>query len=578
MNSLIAGSTPKQYGFHVIAILVLTAVFILPSCKWESRGGKNYGVFAPEDAWLEGDSHPYYGSENEWSRRMFEKGAADRYYKRRGQRQMLAILDGKHREAVKYCQQRIRVNEDDPELYYMLTLAYSGLGQFIKAEEAMERALDLGMPFGRFIAGPRELIRPIAGRETYQTYLSGASPLVHGPMLGDLSESGVSCWVRTALESSVEMIVCMASHPSDTLASAEVYSVKEDDFTAVLEVRGLKPGSDYHYNILIDGVPVFTADDIPHFTTGEIDGSPGTFRIAFGGGAGYNPDAEMIWTSIQNQDPDALLLLGDNVYVDLPEMPGPFHDYTYYRRQSRPEYRSLISKIPVYSIWDDHDAGIDDIWMGPYVDKPAWKVPMVRHFQRNWVNPGYGTDKWPGCWYSFKQGDIEFFMLDGRTYRTNPFGPELTMLGPVQKKWLLEGLEQSTARIKVLVSPVPWNFRAKPGSHDTWNGFRKERDEIFELISDKEIRGVVLMSADRHRTEVWEIEWDGSLTLYEFTSSRLTNMHFHDTVPGAIFSYNDPQSFGILEFNTEKKFPKVLFKIVNLYGEKVYEESFLIEQ
>ena len=578
MNSFISKSTMNQLSLHVIAALVLAPVFILPSCKWESRGGKNYGVFAPEDAWLKGDTLPYYGSENEWSRRMFEKRAADRYYKRRGQRQMLAILDGKPREAVKYCQQRLRENEDDPEIYYMLTLAYSVLGQLSEAEEAMERALELGMPFGRSIAGPRELIRPIVEGELYQHHLSSTSPLVHGPMLGDLSGNRISCWVRTAGESSVKMSAWKSSEPSLIIESPEVNSTEGKDFTAVVKLTGLEPGSIYHYNVLVDDIPVFTDDDVPSFTTGAISGSPGTFRIAFGGGAGYNPEAEKIWASIQDRDPDALLLLGDNVYVDLPEMPGPFHDYTYYRRQSRPEYRSLISRIPVYSIWDDHDAGIDDIWMGPYVDKPEWKVPMVEHYQSNWVNPGYGTDDWPGCWYSFKQGDIEFFMLDGRTYRTNPFGPDPTMLGPVQKEWLLRKLEQSTAKIKVLVSPVPWNYRAKPGSHDTWDGFRKERDEIFRLISEKEVNGVVLMSADRHRSEAWEIEWEGNYPIYEFLSSRLTNMHYHDTVPGAIFSYNDPQSFGLLTFITEKETPEVLFEVVNLHGKKVYEHTFVIGQ
>jgi alkaline phosphatase D len=386
------------------------------------------------------------------------------------------------------------------------------------------------------------------------------------------------CWVRTAGESAVRMKAWMGCDTADIISSTEVFSTAEKDFTAVLELTGLEPESTYQYNILIDGFPVFDDQDIPDFTTGRTNGSPGTFRVAFGGGAGYNPEAEKIWTSILDRNPDALLLLGDNVYVDMPEMPGPFHDYTYYRRQSRPEFRSLISRIPVYSIWDDHDAGIDDIWMGPYVQQPDWKVPMIKHYQRNWVNPGYGTEEWPGCWFSFIQGDIEFFMLDGRTYRTNPFGPDPTMLGPVQKEWLIEKLELSTARIKVLVSPVPWNYRAKPGSHDTWDGFRKERDEIFRLISDKGINSVVLMSADRHRSEVWEVEWEGDYPIYEFLSSRLTNMHFHDNMPGAIFSYNDLQSFGLLTFSTKMEPPEAHFEIINLHGESVYENTFIIGQ
>ncbi len=585
-----------------IRLLLIPVVLLLlctTSCKWETRGGVNYGIFAPDDAWLEGDSYPYYGSENEWSRRMFEKSPADRFYKRRGQRQMLAIIDGEPAKAVEYCEQRLREDPNDAEQYYMLCLAYCELASkevdeagekaegdgkveewLMKAEEAMGKAVELGMTFGRFVAGPRQIIVPLTGRIPYQKlfkkYMDETAGLVHGPMLGQISGNSASCWVRTAKESTVQMIAWEASISPQPISSPEVQSTEKYDYTAVVEIGGLTPMTTYIYNIVIDGEYVFDQESMPRFATGRVSGEPGKFRVAFGGGAGYNPEAEKIWTSIQDRNPDALLLLGDNVYVDLPEMPGAFHDYTYYRRYSRPEYRSLISHVPVYSIWDDHDAGIDDIWMGPYVDMPEWKVPMVKHYQQNWVNPGYGTHEWPGCWYSFQRGEIEFFMLDGRTYRTCPFGAEPTMLGPVQKKWFLEGLSASTAKVKVLVSPVPWNFKAKPGSHDTWAGFEVERAEIFEMIRDEGIEGVVLMSADRHRSEVWELEWDGPYPIYEFLSSRLTNMHFHDTVPGAIYSYNDPQAFGILNFDTSPEVPEVLYEIVNLHGEKVYEEKFQI--
>ena len=99
-----------------------------------------------------------------------------------------------------------------------------------------------------------------------------------------------------------------------------------------------------------------------------------------------------MWDTIAGHTPHAFLILGDNVYIDLPEHPGPFHDYTYYQRQSRPEFRRLVSATPVYAVWDDHDAAVDDIWLGPYVDRPAWKQPMVDLFRRNWNNPGYGSE------------------------------------------------------------------------------------------------------------------------------------------------------------------------------------------
>jgi len=63
------------------------------------------GEFAPPDAFIDGSSHPYYGSGNPWNRRFFGEidkngklllhGGDLRLYGRRGQRQMLDILEGR---------------------------------------------------------------------------------------------------------------------------------------------------------------------------------------------------------------------------------------------------------------------------------------------------------------------------------------------------------------------------------------------------------------------------------------------------------------------------------------------------
>ena len=46
----------------------------------------------------------------------------------------------------------------------------------------------------------------------------------------------------------------------------------------------------------------------------------------------------------------------------------------------------MISSTPIYAIWDDHDAAIDDVWLGPYVDKPSWKMPLFNVFKNNSLN------------------------------------------------------------------------------------------------------------------------------------------------------------------------------------------------
>ena len=147
------------------------------------------------------------------------------------------------------------------------------------------------------------------------------------------------------------------------------------------------------------------------------------------------------------------------------------------------------------------------------------------------------------------------------------------MLGDAQKKWLFRKLKSSKATFKVLASPVPWAFGAKPGSRDPWQGYKAEREEIFSFLEANEIDGVILISADRHRSDIWKIDRPNGYPLYEFESSKLTNIHTHKVMPGSLFGYNKKCSFGLLRFDTAIPDPQVTYKIINIDNEVIYTFS-----
>jgi alkaline phosphatase D len=297
------------------------------------------------------------------------------------------------------------------------------------------------------------------------------------------------------------------------------------------------------------------------------------FQIGFGGGAGFTPKYEKMWNTITSRHLTAFLFLGDNVYIDNPTRQA-VQQYCYYRRQSRPEYRGFIASTPIYAVWDDHDFTTNDAGGGPFIDKPAWKIPVWRTFTYNWNNPYYaGGREQPGCWFDFSIGDVDFFMLDSRYYRDNPKSESPSMLGKAQKEWLLRKLKSSDATFKVLASPVPWSEGAKPGSRDPWQGYMREREQIFSFLEANKIDGVILIAADRHRSDAWRIERDKGYDLYEFESSRLTNIHTHKIMPGSLFGYNEKCSFGLLTFDTTREDPQVTYQIVNIDNEIIHEFS-----
>ena len=225
-----------------------------------------------------------------------------------------------------------------------------------------------------------------------------------------------------------------------------------------------------------------------------------------------------------------------------------------------------------------YDLGRSRLQHQRFLGRPRYRRAILEErlgmadLQAKLANPPYaGGDEHPGCYYKFNIADVDFIMLDCRYYRTDPTKSPRSMLGPVQLAWLKEQLSNSTATFKAICSSVPFDFRTKGDSLDTWNGYKEEREAIFSHIEQQQIEGVVLISADRHRSDAWKIDRPNGYGLYEFNSSRLTNQHVHKTMEdaGAILSYNASQSFGLVTFDTEAEDPSVTYEIVNIDGEKI---------
>ncbi len=494
-------------------------------------------------------------------------------YKRVHQSALRFVLRNQIARSEEFLTKYLGTHPGDEETLYMLGVLNLQRGDTDTGEEFLRRAVDEGLPAGRLIAGPRDLLRPLWDspllREIRRQH--NDEP-VQGPLVGSMTGSSFSVWVRTADETDVRLIVRETGSTDPLPGGRAVRSTAVEDYTAVATVGGLRPDTEYTYAVRLGGGslrfhPRQTVRTFP------ADGQSSGFVIAFGGGAGFVPPNERMWNTIGNFDPDALLLLGDNVYIDDPES-VLMQQYTYQRRQSRPEWRELMAHTPTFTIWDDHDFSTNDSWGGARTSVPFWKKDWVFPiFRQNWANPGYaGGDEQPGCWYSFNIGDVSFIMLDCRYYRTAPNDPEPSMLGPVQMQWLKQQLTGATEQFIVLCSSVPWDFRTKGDSLDTWNGYKDERNEIFDFIVGQRISGVVLLSADRHRSDAWKIERKAGYGFYEFSSSRLTNQHVHPRMEnaGALFSYNELQSFGLVTFDTDVDDPTVKYEIVNIDGDKPF--------
>lgn len=393
--------------------------------------------------------------------------------------------------------------------------------------------------------------------------------LFGGPMLGDVTDTSARIWIRTPAAAKVQVIAGRQGESSKLIKSEPRQTSPTNDYVALLDIKGLTPLSSYEYDILVDGESVYKGS-LPSFRTSPAKGQRAKFKIGFGGGARYIHENERIWDVIAAYSPSAFLFLGDNVYIDLPKCRTKQRVH-YYRRQLRPEYRRMTAATAIYAIYDDHDLGKNDCSGGPDPFQPDWKFPSWKVFRENWNNPYYGGgEKHPGCWFDFSIGDVDFFMLDNRYYRSFKDG---TMLGPVQKRWLLSRLSESTATFKVIASGTLWTEHADKGGKDSWWGVKAEREEIFSFIEKQKIAGVILLSADRHRSDVYQIKRPDGYDFYEFESSKLTNKHTHPMKKKAVFSYNTGNFFGLLNFDLTKADPEVTFQCITIDKKNVYSQT-----
>lgn len=458
--------------------------------------------------------------------------------------------------------------EKDPELLFGLSLAYSVKNDSRRSFNYFQQALENGLQISRFMTA-------MEGFETlhrHQPFLDAIAPYknlpVHGPVLGALTDTSAKIWFRTWQEAEVMVKVFSDPQTRNLVTSASNTSKAADDYTTVVNVTKLKPNTTYYYRVLVNQTD---ADIAPSLKTLPREDEPGRFTVGFGGCSAYNPEFEHIWDTIATHPLDVFLTLGDNIYANHHTLPQ-VNRFCYYQRQSRPEFQRMTAEIPYIGIWDDHDFGENDSFGGPEENEPDWKVDILEVFKENFANPYFATDETPGIWFDYKIGDVQFFMLDGRYYRQPSDDGSTSMLGPVQLQWLKDELLSSTAAFKVIVSPVNWSDDSKgpmEGRIDTWEGYQREREEIFSFLTENNLSGVFLLSADRHRHDVWKHDRGEHYPLYEFTSSRLTNIHYHALMSEALFGYNEKNGFATLTFNTEAEQPHVIYDVYSIDNELI---------
>lgn len=300
-------------------------------------------------------------------------------------------------------------------------------------------------------------------------------------------------------------------------------------------------------------------------------------RIAFGSCARQN-QPQPIWDIIAAENPDMMLMIGDNIYGDTHDMDTLREKYQ--KLADKPEFASFRKIVPFDATWDDHDFGANDA--GTEYSKKKESQQIFLDF---W---GYPADdplrKQEGIYHSRMLGSgdrtVQIILLDTRYDRGplkwNIFGyvadPNSTsqFLSEKQWSWLKTELEKPAA-IRIIASSI--QFVANDHRSEKWGNLPKERQRMLDLIKITRASGVVFISGDRHQAEISRIPASYDLyPIYDITSSGLTqygdavttekNVHRIAT-KGAYKGGN----FGLVEIDWEDTDgPSIKLEVIDRYG------------
>jgi len=294
-------------------------------------------------------------------------------------------------------------------------------------------------------------------------------------------------------------------------------------------------------------------------------------------GSCLNPhNDQTIWQSVEATNPDLFLFLGDNVYADrldgkwLPVATEESFKKSYHALLNNVHYQRLSKRIPVFPIWDDHDYGQND----GGAENPV--AAMAKDFFLSSFNLPQASEirKRQGVYYSKIKGEegkrVQLIFLDTRSFRTdltkaepgNKEGyqryqpssdPQQNMLGEVQWKWLEEELNKP-ADLRIIASSI--QVLAEDHGWERWGNFPKERQRFFDLLTQTNAKGVVLVSGDRHQSGLYFKAGKTPYPLYELTASSLNmpipnvDKEMDSTQVGYLVS---EASFGLIHLDWENR-------------------------
>ncbi|MET8653940.1 alkaline phosphatase D family protein [Nocardia aurea] len=394
-------------------------------------------------------------------------------------------------------------------------------------------------------------------------------PFSLGVASGDPTPDGVVLWTRLAPDPlapdglggmahapvTVDYEIAHDAHFRLIAARGSAVATRELGHSVHPEVHGLMPDRWYFYRFRAGSAisPVGRTRTAP-----AQEQAVERMRFAFASCQSWSSGHFTAYQHMAAEDLDLVVHLGDYIYektftrgrADAPLAPFPREEAVdlagyrllYAQGKSEPALRAAHAAFPWVVTMDDHE--VDNNWAG---DSPGTGLDIHRlrwlyrrrraaAFQAMYEHQPLRLAQMPSGpslrlhrRYTF--GDLaDLTMLDTRQYRTaqacgdgglvedceDRFATDRTILGAVQRDWLLDGFTRSTARWQIIGNQVAMGQSDyDPGPDiavgtDGWDGYVADRDAVLGAAARREVDNMVVITGDRHQNCAVDLRGDYS--------------------------------------------------------------------
>ncbi|WWC58036.1 uncharacterized protein I303_100571 [Kwoniella dejecticola CBS 10117] len=402
-------------------------------------------------------------------------------------------------------------------------------------------------------------------------YYDGQLDFPYNVASGDPEPDSVILWTHPVVTSEDSRPVCLEYQVSknndswsDLVASDQVWTTADVDYSYKVEAGGLEPKTTYYYRFVNcadknNASPVGRFKTTPTEDDNEIDklsfavfscsNYPYGFFNAYGNAAARDSIdyavhvGDYIYEYRGDGCDDYYSCYGDG--RDIGRVPEPnrelflLDDYRqrYAQYRSDPDLQALHQSHAWQLVWDDHEVA-DNTWKSGSADSndtvsgtqyntsfTERKANAVKAYFEWMPIRTVDTDDSLRIWRSFKFGTLaDLYLLDTRQYNRdltdlyyNTDEVKLlteeehrSLMGGRQENWLYHGLKNSSergAQWKILGQQIVF-ANLVSDNVDAWDGYKANRRRILDTVSQNNIDNVIVISGDSHANWVSDITYD----------------------------------------------------------------------